>query len=186
MRKPSACALASVALRDGVRCVVGARRLPSSCAPDVPIAAPLGRCRALVRAAKPHAPRCVGTRAKRYNPDLGAPSPRPGSQEEDEENLREFVREARDAPPADSPRQAAMSVPVCGVTMTADKHASVTDVAQVSARPRPRAVQTEGRCTRLAIGACGTPAASVRLRQRCCGARVLAHCDARGDGADNH
>jgi hypothetical protein len=186
MRKPSACALASVALRDGVRCVVGARRLPSSCAPDVPIAAPLGRCRALVRAAKPHAPRCVGTRAKRYNPDLGAPSPRPGSQEEDEENLREFVREARDAPHADSPRQAVMSVPVCGVTMTADKHASVTDVAQVSVRPRRARSSQRGRCTMLAIGARGAPAASVRLRQRCRGARVFALCDAGGDGADNN
>ena len=97
----------------------------------------VGRCRALARAAKPHAPRCVGSRAKRYNPDLAVPPPRPGSLEEDAENLREFVRgaedAAQDAPPVGSSRQAAMSVPVCGVALTADNSTSITEVAQVSA-----------------------------------------------------
>jgi len=73
------------------------------------------------------------SRARRYNPDLSEP-PASGSPEDDE-NLREFVKEA-DAPDEQKPQRSSsrrpmVSVPVCGVTMTSDTKMSVQDVAQV-------------------------------------------------------
>lgn len=91
--------------------------------------------RALGQLAKPHAPSCVVSRAKRYNPDLSRPTPKPGSAEEDAENLREFVKEAEDEAVQDeahSRSRKPMSVPVCGVAMTSDSSMSVTEVAQVT------------------------------------------------------
>ena len=80
--------------------------------------------KALAVAVEPRAPRCVAARAKRYNPDL-VPS---GSAEEDAANLREFVQDAS-AAEAERSRMP-LSVPVCGVAMTADSGVAVADVAQ--------------------------------------------------------
>jgi len=77
----------------------------------------------------------VSSRAKRYNPDFGTPTPNPGSAEEDAENLREFVIEAEDEAAQDEAAYRSrkpMSVPVCGVAMTADSSISVTALAQVT------------------------------------------------------
>ena len=86
--------------------------------------------RALAQAAKPHAPSCVVTRAKRYNPDFADTTTKSGSKEEDAENLREFVNTAADS--QQSRTHPAVSVPVCGVAMTADSEMSVEKVAQVT------------------------------------------------------
>jgi hypothetical protein len=94
--------------------------------------------RALVSVAKPIVPRCTA-RSKRYNPDLGPPV-KPGSIEEDAENLREFVNDAeeaaRDVPlkSMQSRSRVQISVPVCGVALSAAKDHSVEQVAQVKPR----------------------------------------------------
>ncbi|EKX54441.1 hypothetical protein GUITHDRAFT_132171 [Guillardia theta CCMP2712] len=83
------------------------------------------------QAAIPPATRCISRRAKRYNPDHGAPErfhpPADDGEEAEDEGLRRFVA---DNPPSTPEKYTPLVVPVCGVQLVGGENATVADVAQ--------------------------------------------------------